>query len=62
MKPGDPIPPEVFRIDDQIREIHWRIRATEEEIVRMMKTNDGRRESLRALGRRRSELMTYDLF
>lgn len=66
MKPGEPIPPElqnkVDRLDQCIDRAKSKISATEKEILNLIMLNDGRRVRMRAMGRKRSELMSYDLF
>lgn len=66
MKPGEPIPPElqqkVDRLDQCIDRAKSNISATEKQILNLIMLNDGRRVRMRAMGRKRSELMSYDLF
>ena len=52
----------VARIDRIINETKFRIDKTEDEIQRLINLNDGRRKRLRALGQKRSEIMTFELF
>jgi hypothetical protein len=53
---------EVEIIDRKIRMTQFRINKTEDEIRALMKLNEGRRKTLRHLGRKRAETLTFRLF
>ena len=52
---------EIGRIDDNINSTQTAINSTEETITRLVKLNEGRKQYLRKLGQKRSELLTFEL-
>ncbi len=51
----------IAAIEREINQCHTRITATEDEIVRLVKLNEGRKSHLRTLGNKLSELKTFEL-
>ena len=54
--------PTLQEVDRQIAEYQWRISEADRDIGILIQQNESRRVRLRALGRKRSELLTGKLF
>ena len=54
--------PTLQEVDRQINEYQWRIKEADRDIGILIQQNESRRARLRALGRKRAELLTGKLF